>query len=85
MAEAGGVLVARMSAMLTWEGQPVLVAEGRTTAREGHPILDEHGALFKPLEVDFEVTGKPAARPQSRSTQPPAKAAAAGAQDQAKG
>jgi hypothetical protein len=51
----GAVLVARMSAKFTWEGQEVFLAEGRTTIREGHPILDDHAELFQPLVPTFET------------------------------
>lgn len=56
----GAVLVARMSAKFSWEGQPVFIAEGRTTIREGHPILAEHGDLFKPLVLTYETDEPPA-------------------------
>lgn len=63
----GAVLVARMSAKLNWEGQPVFIAEGRTTIREGHPLLADHAELFKPLVLTFE-TEEP--QPRGRRVKP---------------
>lgn len=51
----GGVLVATASAMFDYEGQRVILAEGVTTVREGHPILEGRERLFKPLVPTFEV------------------------------
>jgi hypothetical protein len=65
MAE-GKILVATTSATFDHEGRRIWLRQGRTTAREGHPILKGRENLFKPLEVDFEVTEKPAAKPQAR-------------------
>lgn len=63
----GAVLVARMSAKFTHDGQPVFIAEGRTTVREGHPILAEHGDLFRPLVPTYE-TEEP--QPRGRRAKP---------------
>jgi hypothetical protein len=68
----GAVLVARMSAKFTWEGQPVFIAEGCTTIREGHPMLAEHAELFKPLVLTFEFGDAPAKAPADRSKGTPA-------------
>jgi len=69
---AACILVAATSATFDWEGQPVLVREGITTAREGHPILKGREHLFKPLEVTWEL---PAPKQDSPKVEPPPKAA----------
>lgn len=51
----GAILVAREGAMLEYEGRRVFLNAGKTTVREGHPILKGREHLFEPLAVDFEV------------------------------
>lgn len=52
---AGQVFVAATTARFQFDGQPVVIAEGRTTAREGHPIMRGRESLWRPLQVTFEV------------------------------
>jgi hypothetical protein len=74
MAE-GKVLVAATSATFDFEGKRVWLQQGRTTAREGHPVTRGREHLWKPLAVDFETEAPkaPAAKgqqaAQSRSGQ----------------
>lgn len=51
----GKILVARESAMFDWDGQQVFIHQGRTTAREGHPVLRGREHLFEPLVPVFEA------------------------------
>lgn len=60
---AGGILIALDSAFFTHEGQPVTITRGKTTVREGHPILKGRENLFGPITVDFELPAAPAKTP----------------------
>jgi hypothetical protein len=51
----GGILVAATSATFAYEGQTVWLTQGRTTVREGHPILKGREHLFKPFTIDYEL------------------------------
>jgi hypothetical protein len=81
---SGNVLVALQGAFFTFEGQPVTVIAGKTTVREGHPILRDRGNLFGPLAVDYDLPAAPADDPPAVTDDlpavandgPPAKAAA---------
>jgi len=64
---SGGILVALQSAFFTHEGQPVTVIQGRTTVREGHPILRGRENLFGPIGVDYELPSAPAKTAKSAS------------------
>ncbi len=59
------------AAAISLGGQLVFIRPGMT-ARAGHPVLTEHGDLFAPLVVDFDVPA-PAPEPE----EPPAPAAEA--------
>lgn len=48
------IYVAKQSAVLMFEGRKTFITGGRTTVREGHPILESHGNLFEPLQVTFD-------------------------------
>lgn len=48
------IYVAKQSAVLMFEGRKTFITGGRTTVREGHPILESHGGLFEPLQVTFD-------------------------------
>lgn len=54
MAE-GAILVAAESAMFEFGGRKVFLVQGRTTVRDGHPILKGREKLFRLLAVDFET------------------------------
>lgn len=70
MAE-GAILIATESAMFDYEGKRVVITAGRTTAREGHPVLKGREQLFGPLQVNFELPGQvpapPKAAPRTRA------------------
>lgn len=51
----GAILIAAESAMFDFEGRRVFITAGKTTAREGHPVLKGREKLFRPLEVDFDL------------------------------
>lgn len=63
--------VARVSAMVIWQGRRYRIQRGRTTAREGHPILREHPDAWAPLRVDFDVEQATAAPGERRNVQLP--------------
>lgn len=67
----GGIMVATQGAMFDHEGQRVFLVAGKTTVREGHPILKGRENLFKPLVPDFEVEDPP--EKQSAARKPPAR------------
>lgn len=46
-------------------GAPVVVPKG-ATARAGHPIIAAFPTLWVPLQVDYEVEAKPAAKATRR-------------------
>ena len=62
----GMILVAVTSVLTPYAGRDVMIVAGRTTAREGHPILEGRGHLFTPLVPVYEVESKPAARPAAK-------------------
>jgi hypothetical protein len=72
----GAILIATTSALIPYEGREVMIAGGRTTVREGHPILKGREGLFKVLAPDYEVEA-PAAKPPEPPAKPPAKKPAA--------
>lgn len=51
--------VAREGATFEFNGQPVFVTAGVTIVRAGHPILKEHGDLFQPLRIHYDVEKPP--------------------------
>lgn len=67
----GAILVAKTGAMFDYEGQKVFLVAGRTTVREGHPVLKGREHLFRPLKVDFEMEDPPQKQPAARK--PPAR------------
>lgn len=67
----GAILVATMSVLFDYEGQRVVLAEGVTTAREGHPVIKGREHLWKPLAVDFETGAQdPPKAPAAKGQQP---------------
>lgn len=46
---------AKESFTTTVGGKDISVIEGRTTVREGHPLLKGRETLFEPLVVDYDV------------------------------
>lgn len=55
------ILIATKTASLVFNGRPIVIKQGRTTVREGHPLLDAAGGMFEPLRVDFDLEdAKPA-------------------------
>lgn len=81
---AGRIFVAARTAFTVLDGRQVVVRGGMTTAREGHPVLDAHPDLWKPLVPTYEV--KPDQKPAKQAAAPepvPAPAPAAGTAKQA--
>lgn len=71
----GGILVARDSSLVTFEGREVYIIAGTTTVREGHPILDSYGEMFVPLVPSYEVEAQSAPTPPAPKPEPPKPAA----------
>jgi hypothetical protein len=67
----GAILIATTSALIPYEGREVCIAGGRTTAREGHPILAGREGLFRVLVPDYEVEQPPAKPEPARKPPPP--------------
>lgn len=66
---ADDIYVAKQGGAFEQDGRRFFIRPGQT-ARAGHPILDQHGDLFEPIRVDFEVTA--AAEPKQARQEPPA-------------
>lgn len=49
------ILVARRGALIHHDGRLHTITRGKTTVRAGHAILEDHGDLFEPLMVDFDL------------------------------
>jgi hypothetical protein len=67
---AGEIMVARRTATLMFQGRRVVIEQGRTTARAGHPLVDNYDGMWEPLTVDFDVDEAPAeprAEPKPRA------------------
>lgn len=60
----GRIMIATQGAMFDYEGQKVFIVEGKTTAREGHPVLKGREGLFKPLVPEFEIEQGTATAPK---------------------
>lgn len=67
---AGQILVAKTSAAFSFDGKSVILSAGRTTVREGHPILEGREALFEPMKVDFELDSEAPDDPPPVETPP---------------
>ena len=52
---AGQIFVAAATAYAAYEGRQVVLSEGRTTAREGHPVIAANPDLWVPLVPTFEA------------------------------
>ena len=52
---AGNILVARETAVFVFEGARVVIHEGLTRVRAGHPILEGREHLFRPIDVHYDV------------------------------
>lgn len=53
------VLVAKMNALVEFDGRRVVIKKGITTAREGHEIVTQHPNLWEPQTVQFELKAEP--------------------------
>lgn len=59
------IFVAKTSAMFRdSDGNMVRIRRGKTTARQGHPILRGREHMFEPLTVTFDVEAK-ASKPKA--------------------
>lgn len=68
MAAGRGILVAKSSAQLLFDGSRVNIRKGVTTVREGHPLLRGREHMFEPITVTYDVPIEAAAaRPKARS------------------
>lgn len=78
------IMIATTSALIPFAGREVCIAGGRTTVREGHPILKGREHMFRVLVPDYEVEVPlpakevpPAAKPAGVASAVPAVKAAA--------
>lgn len=55
MAADGTIYVATSTVLTPVAGRDTRIVAGRTTVREGHPLLASHRHLFAPLVPTFEV------------------------------
>jgi len=53
------IMVARLPGMVVIDGQRQMVRRGVTTAHAGHEIVERYPHLWKPIDVDYPVTGEP--------------------------
>lgn len=74
---AKAILVATTTAQVTIDGQEVLIVAGKTTVREGHPVLAGRESLFEPLRPVYDYE-EPAEVP---SVTKPARGKSTGTQD----
>lgn len=76
----GTIFVATDSIHGAFEGRPVYLHKGVTTARAGHPVLAAFADHFVPLRPTFEVEAEPEGAAEdgavSEATPPPAAAPA---------
>ncbi len=55
MSKKSDILVARVSAVLKYDGRRVVLHRGKTTAHAEHPIVRGHENLFTNLVVDYAL------------------------------
>ena len=60
------ILVAKESAILEYNGAPVVIRKGVTRVRAGHPMLRGHEHLFEPLDVHYDIEEATAAPGERR-------------------
>lgn len=55
MAKKSDILVARVSAVLKYDGKRIVLHRGKTTAHANHPLVRGHENLFTNLVVDYAL------------------------------
>lgn len=55
MAKKSDILVARVSAVLKFDGKRVVLHRGKTTAHANHPLVRGNEQLFTSLMVDYAL------------------------------
>lgn len=76
----GDIFVAKTSAAMLVDGQVHHIAEGRTLARAGHPIMAGREHMWEPLRVHYDLPADeaaPAAAPAAKTAAAARKTAAA--------
>lgn len=66
----GTIFVATDSIHGEFEGRPLYLHQGVTTARDGHPVLAAFPGHFAPLRPTFEVGDGPEGEPETETTTP---------------
>jgi hypothetical protein len=59
--------VCNTNALVSVNGERVMLRKGVTIVRKGHALLKEHGAMFEPLHVHYDVEQATAAPGERRS------------------
>lgn len=55
MSKKSDILVARVSAVLKYDGKRIVLHRGKTTAHANHPLVRGHEHLFTNLVVDYAL------------------------------
>jgi hypothetical protein len=79
---AGKIYVSTVTGVTHHDGSEIQLVAGITRVREGHPLLEGRGALFKELSVHYDVetarqAPKAEAKPEPVKAEVPAEAAPA--------
>lgn len=77
MAKKSDILVARVSAVVKYNGKRVVLHRGKTTAHANHPIVRGHENLFTNLTVDYALDEESETKKRLREEAEKAEAAAA--------
>lgn len=78
-ANSGDILVANETGMIIVDGERYMIHKGVTRVRKGHPMIKGNEALFKPIDVHYDVEQATRAPGEKRGghRRAPKKAAAA--------
>lgn len=62
------VMIAKTSAVITLDGNEVVIVEGVTRAHRGHEIVQKWPGFWKPIDVHYGVEQMTAAPGEQRGT-----------------
>lgn len=63
-----GILVAKDTLVIEYEGERVFFHKGKTLVREGHPMLKGIEEYFEPITVDYDTVEQATAAPGEKRT-----------------